>query len=116
MGKVQHSSGSPNVSDSGSEFLQNITLPPDDDLRLWTFDYDYETKENQQHEVQTNAMLAAVQAIEVELKDVAQLQRQCEQCSVIMDYLEQGILPDDDKAARKLILESELYCIKQGVL
>ena len=48
--------------------------------------------------------------------NVQQLQRQSPDFIPIFDYLEQGILPDDDKAARKLVFEAEHFVIKDGIL
>ena len=47
--------------------------------------------------------------------NVQQLQRQSPDFIPIFDYLEQGILPGDDKAARKLVFEAEHFVIKGGI-
>jgi len=48
--------------------------------------------------------------------NVQQLQRQNPDFIPIFHYLEQGILPNDDKAARKLVFEVEHFVIKDGIL
>jgi len=48
--------------------------------------------------------------------DIQQAQRQCPDLEPLFDYIEKGQLPTDDKAARKLILESENFVIEHGVL
>ena len=44
--------------------------------------------------------------------NVQQLQRQSPDFIPIFDYLEQGILPDDHKAARKLVFEANILLLK----
>jgi len=48
--------------------------------------------------------------------NIQELQRKCPDFIPIFDYIENGILPDDDKSARKLILESEQFLIDDGIL
>ena len=52
----------------------------------------------------------------VEDPDLRDLQLQDMQCRPFMDYLEQNLLPSDDKVARRLILESQDYVMTNGVL
>ena len=47
---------------------------------------------------------------------MSELQRQCLDFIPIFDYIENGVLPEDDKAARKLIFESEQFVIDDGIL
>jgi len=51
-----------------------------------------------------------------ERQDIQTLQRQCPDFIPIFDYFETGELPTDDKAARKIILESEQFVIDNGIL
>jgi len=51
-----------------------------------------------------------------DIQDIECLQRQCPDFIPIFDYIEQGKLPVDDKAARKLILESENFVIENAIL
>lgn len=51
---------------------------------------------------------------DVELQDIISLQRECPDFQPMFDYLEQSVLPQCDKAARKLIIESEFYEIIDG--
>jgi len=48
--------------------------------------------------------------------DVAKLQRECPDYKPIFEYIEAGILPQEEKAARKIILESEQFVIDDGTL
>ena len=48
--------------------------------------------------------------------NVQQLHRQSPDFIRIFDYLEQGILPVDDKAARKIVFEAEHFVINDGIL
>ena len=48
-------------------------------------------------------------------QDIQTLQRQCPDFIPIFDYFEAGELPTDDKAVRKIILESE-FVIDNGIL
>ena len=48
--------------------------------------------------------------------DIKQLQHQDSQLAPILQYHEQGILPDDDGLARCLVLEVEMYEVVDGVL
>ena len=48
--------------------------------------------------------------------NMSELQRQCPDFIPTFDYIENGTLPEDDKAARKLIFESEQFVIDDGIL
>jgi len=48
--------------------------------------------------------------------DVAKLQRQCPDYKPIFEYIEEGILPQDEKTARKTVFESEQFIIDDGTL
>jgi len=48
--------------------------------------------------------------------DIRLLQRQCPDFRPVFDYMEREQLPADDKAARKLILESENFVNENGIL
>jgi len=48
--------------------------------------------------------------------DVAQLQRECPDYKPIFEYIEEGKLPQEEKAARKIIFESEQFIIDDGTL
>jgi len=48
--------------------------------------------------------------------DVAKLQRECPDYKPIFEYIEAGILPQEEKAARKIIFESEQFIIDDGTL
>ena len=52
----------------------------------------------------------------IEPGTVAVVQRQDAQLLEMIQYLSDGVLPSDDKAARKLILESEDHILDEGVL
>ena len=43
-------------------------------------------------------------------------QRKDEEIKVIVDFLENCVLPDDDKKARELLLSRSQYCLMDGVL
>jgi len=48
--------------------------------------------------------------------DVAKLQRECPDYQPIFEYIEAGILPTEEKAARKIVFESEQFIIDDGTL
>ena len=48
--------------------------------------------------------------------DVAKLQRECPDYKPIFDYIEEGILPQEEKTARKIVFESEQFIIDDGIL
>ena len=48
--------------------------------------------------------------------DIGQLQHQDPQLSFILQYHEKGILPEEDKLAYRLVLETDLYEVMDGVL
>ena len=48
--------------------------------------------------------------------DMSELQHQCPDFIPIFDYIENGTLPEDNKAARKLIFESKQFVIDDGIL
>lgn len=48
--------------------------------------------------------------------DLVELQRQDPELKVIFHYLEEGVLPENDKQARCLVLEKTNYDIVDGVL
>ena len=48
--------------------------------------------------------------------DIQTLQRKCPDLIPFFQYLEDGVLPQDDKAARKLVFEAEQFVIDNGVL
>ena len=50
------------------------------------------------------------------LDNLPQLQRECKDLGRIINYLESGELPDDDKLARKTVFEAESYFIKDNTL
>ena len=52
----------------------------------------------------------------VEDSDLRDLQLLDTQCRPFMDYLEQNLLPSDNKIARRLILENQDYVMTNGVL
>ena len=52
--------------------------------------------------------------VSVEQQDIIPLQRNCPDTKPFFDYFESGILPEDSKAARKLVIESEFYEIING--
>ena len=47
--------------------------------------------------------------VSVDLQDIIPLQRNSPDTKPFYDYFESGILPDDHKAARKLVIENEFY-------
>ena len=49
-------------------------------------------------------------------QDLRALQMADRQCKPFIDYLESGCLPEEDKLARRLILESQDYLLQNGVL
>ena len=51
-----------------------------------------------------------------EQHDVAKLQRECPDYKPIFEYIEEGILPQDEKTARKIVFESEQFIIDDGTL
>jgi len=87
--------------------------------RRWTeIHFEYED-ENLTTIGRTNDQPSEMNAITDNLTDVQDiecLQRQCPDFIPIFDYIEQGKLPVDDKAARKLILESENFVIENAIL
>ena len=52
----------------------------------------------------------------LQLVDLAAQQKQCIDFKSIIDYLTDGSLPDDDKVARKTIMQAEQYVIDDGLL
>ena len=50
------------------------------------------------------------------LDNLPELQRSCDDLGRIIKFLEDGILPQDDKLARKTVYESDLYFIQNAVL
>lgn len=48
--------------------------------------------------------------------DIKELQRQDSQLTPIIDYHEKGVLPADEKSARRLVMETELYELVDDVL
>lgn len=48
--------------------------------------------------------------------DIAEQQRLCPEVSTIIKYMEQGILPDDDVEARKLIFMANEYTLHDNIL
>jgi len=86
--------------------------------RRWTeIHFEYED-ENLTTKGQTSEPSSEINAITdlTDEQDIEHLQRQCPDFIPMFDYIEQGKLPVDDKAARKMILESENFVIKHGVL
>jgi len=51
-----------------------------------------------------------------ERHDVAKLQRECPDYKPIFEYIEEGILPQDEKTARRIVFESEQFIIDDGTL
>ena len=47
---------------------------------------------------------------------MAKLQRECPDYKPIFEYIEEGILPQDEKTARKIVFESEQFIIDDGTL
>jgi len=80
--------------------------------RRWTeIHFEYED-ENLTTIGRTNHQPSEMNALTDNLTDIPDIecvQRQCPDCIPIFDYIEQGKLPVDDKAARKLILEFENF-------
>jgi len=87
--------------------------------RRWTeIHFEYED-ENLTTIGRTNDQPSEMNAITnnlTDLQDIECLQRQCPDFIPIFDYIEQGKLPVDDKAARKLILESENFVVENAIL
>jgi len=87
--------------------------------RRWTkIHFDYED-ENLTTSRRTNDQPSEMNAITdnlTDVQDIEYLHRQHPDFIPIFNYIEQRKLPVDDKAARKLILESENFVIEQGVL
>ena len=52
--------------------------------------------------------------VSVELQDINPLQRNCPDAKTFFDYFESGTPPEDPKAAKKLVIESEFYEIIDG--
>jgi len=52
----------------------------------------------------------------IQQHDVAKLQRECPDYKPIFEYIEEGILPQEEKTARKIVFESEQYVIDDGTL
>lgn len=50
------------------------------------------------------------------LRKIADQQRQCSDTAQIIQYLEQGELPTDDKEARRIVIESTEYAVDNGLL
>ena len=50
------------------------------------------------------------------LSDLPTLQRQCTQPKPIIDFLENGDLPEDEKLAKRITLEQDEYVIENGIL
>ena len=50
------------------------------------------------------------------LQEITECQRKDPDLSSIIDYLEKGLLPDDEKQCKKLVLESPQYDMVDGVL
>ena len=52
----------------------------------------------------------------IQQHDVAKLQRECLDYKPIFEYIEEGILPQEEKTARKIVFESEQFIIDDGTL
>ena len=50
------------------------------------------------------------------MQEVCQLQLKDEKLSIMIDYLEKEELPGEEKVAKKLVLESQIYDMVEGVL
>jgi len=48
--------------------------------------------------------------------DVPGLQRACPECPPLIDYITKGLLPSDDTEARKIVYQSERFCMAGNVL
>ena len=48
--------------------------------------------------------------------DLSKLQRECPELSLIINYLESNTLPDDDRQARQVVIESDRYLIENNIL
>jgi hypothetical protein len=47
---------------------------------------------------------------------LSKLQRECPELSLIINYLESNTLPDDDRQARQVVIESDRYLIENNIL
>jgi hypothetical protein len=102
--------------DEDAPFLHNIQLTPadvSDELLCLTITNDFEPSSTK---ISADDATLFTTVIEPTLVNVSDLQAQCNDCRPMIDYLLHGILPTDDAKARKLVLESDAYCIKQNVL
>lgn len=109
--------------DEDSPFVHMIDLQPADlnnDLQCITitpYAVDptaNDSDDHQPHDLQCNAIDQI--ELEVEPADLVAMQARCPECNDMVQYLKHGSLPVDNEQARKLVLESELYCLKNDVL
>jgi len=52
----------------------------------------------------------------IQQQDIARLQRECPDYKPIFEYIEKGILPQEEKIARRIVFESEQYIIDDDIL
>ena len=60
--------------------------------------------------------LTLSEATQQKLRELSALQKSCEELKPMFLYLADGILPDDEKVARRIILESRHFDLLDGVL
>jgi hypothetical protein len=77
-------------------------------------EFEYETNQSTVNSV--NIIDEQSVVVDFEKEDIVALQRDCPDFKPIFAYLEEGILPDNDKDARKLVIQSEFYNIIDGRL
>ena len=75
-----------------------------------------ERRESDNQDPESN-MASGVELVGSELlADLGALQRKDKQLLAMIEYLELGILPPDDKAARRIVLQADYYILKEGIL
>jgi len=63
-----------------------------------------------------SALTAELSDVTPPEKDLPGQQREDEELAAIITYLETGILPEDEKVAKALVLSQSQYCIEDGIL
>ena len=89
------------------------TMPTNELKQVYTIlpDQSYSECEDVDQQALVNTTL-----FEPELLDIATAQENCSECKIMRDYLIRGILPDSDQQARKTVIESEVFCMKNNIL
>jgi len=87
------------------------------ELTQLTIRYKNTDKQQSIESVENNdTMMTAVCHLITDRPDLGKLQRECPELGPMIEYLESNTLPDDDKKARQIVIESERYIIENNIL